>query len=148
MRGVRDNNAINGSGWLLGLDDCLETELSPCMIDVITDSVVDCNNISGLVCDPLKLRDDGAYNYSTGDDSIFTREVIVKEIGSGKEVRVDVTVKWNQGTSFPIESGHPCLGCSEPDFWDKSSFYQALGPWEWYKSKPGKGAQKHAGKNS
>tara|TARA_X000001388_G_C2217335_1_gene117816 strand:+ start:52 stop:705 length:654 start_codon:yes stop_codon:yes gene_type:complete len=58
------------------------------------------------------------------------------------------TVKWNQGTSFPIESGHPCLGCSEPDFWDKSSFYQALGPWEWYKSKPGKGAQKHAGKNS
>ena len=36
------------------------------------------------------------------------------------------TVKWNQGTSFPIESGHPCLGYSEPDFWDKSSFYQAL----------------------
>lgn len=34
--------------------------------------------------------------------------------------------KWNQGTSFPIESGHPCLGCSEPDFWDKGSFYQSL----------------------
>ena len=49
------------------------------------------------------------------------------------------TVKWNQGTSFPIESGHPCLGCSEPDFWDKGSFYKALGPWEHYKSKPGAG---------
>jgi hydrogenase small subunit len=36
------------------------------------------------------------------------------------------TVKWNGGTSFPIESGHPCLGCSEPDFWDAGSFYQAL----------------------
>jgi hydrogenase small subunit len=36
------------------------------------------------------------------------------------------TVKWNQGTSFPIESGHPCLGCSEPDFWDRGSFYAAL----------------------
>ncbi|MCW9012729.1 MAG: hydrogenase small subunit [Gammaproteobacteria bacterium] len=34
--------------------------------------------------------------------------------------------KWNQGTSFPIESGHPCLGCSEPDFWDKGSFYSSL----------------------
>jgi hydrogenase small subunit len=34
--------------------------------------------------------------------------------------------KWNEGTSFPIEAGHPCLGCSEPDFWDMGSFYQAL----------------------
>ncbi len=55
------------------------------------------------------------------------------------------TVKWNQGTSFPIESGHPCLGCSEPDFWDKGGFYQALGRWEHYKAKPGagKGGSKH-----
>jgi hydrogenase small subunit len=36
------------------------------------------------------------------------------------------TTKWNQGTSFPIESGHPCLGCSEPDFWDLGGFYRAL----------------------
>ena len=36
------------------------------------------------------------------------------------------TVKWNAGTSFPIESGHPCLGCSEPGFWDKSGFYQPV----------------------
>lgn len=36
------------------------------------------------------------------------------------------TVKWNGGTSFPIESGHPCLGCSEPNFWDGGSFYSAL----------------------
>ncbi len=36
------------------------------------------------------------------------------------------TVKWNGGVSFPIESGHGCLGCSEPDFWDAGSFYTAL----------------------
>ncbi|MDJ0918376.1 MAG: hydrogenase small subunit [Woeseiaceae bacterium] len=36
------------------------------------------------------------------------------------------TVKWNQGTSFPIESGHPCLGCSEPGFWDEGGFYQPI----------------------
>jgi hydrogenase small subunit len=36
------------------------------------------------------------------------------------------TAKWNDGTSFPIEAGHPCLGCSEPNFWDAGSFYKAL----------------------
>ena len=36
------------------------------------------------------------------------------------------TLKWNGGVSFPIESGHPCLGCSEPDFWDQGGFYRAL----------------------
>jgi hydrogenase small subunit len=35
------------------------------------------------------------------------------------------TVRWN-GVSNPMESGHPCLGCSEPGFWDKGSFYRPL----------------------
>ncbi|MCU0588831.1 MAG: hydrogenase small subunit [Syntrophobacteraceae bacterium] len=36
-------------------------------------------------------------------------------------------VKWNDGTSWPVEGGHPCIGCSEPDFWDKMSpFYKSL----------------------
>ncbi len=36
------------------------------------------------------------------------------------------TTKWNGGTSWPVQSGHGCLGCSEPDFWDGGSFYKAL----------------------
>ncbi len=36
------------------------------------------------------------------------------------------TIKWNQGTSWPVESGHGCLGCSEPKFWDAGGFYEAL----------------------
>ncbi|MEY3758555.1 MAG: hypothetical protein RIR39_46 [Pseudomonadota bacterium] len=31
------------------------------------------------------------------------------------------TLKWNQGTGYPMQAGHGCLGCSEPDFWDKKS---------------------------
>ncbi len=27
-------------------------------------------------------------------------------------------VKFNGGTSWPIQAGHPCIGCSEPAFWD------------------------------
>jgi hydrogenase small subunit len=34
------------------------------------------------------------------------------------------TLKWSGGLSFPIQSGHPCLGCSEPNFWDGGGFYQ------------------------
>ncbi len=36
------------------------------------------------------------------------------------------TLKWNGGISFPIQSGHGCLGCSEPNFWDKGGFYKPL----------------------
>lgn len=34
------------------------------------------------------------------------------------------SLKWDEGLSFPVQSGHPCLGCSEPDFWDGGGFYQ------------------------
>lgn len=36
------------------------------------------------------------------------------------------TVGWNEGTSFPIQSGHGCLGCSEDGFWDNGPFYARL----------------------
>jgi hydrogenase small subunit len=36
------------------------------------------------------------------------------------------TVRWNEGLSFPIQSGHGCLGCSEDGFWDKGSFYERV----------------------
>ena len=36
------------------------------------------------------------------------------------------TTKWNEGTSWPVEAGHGCIGCSEPNFWDGGGFYKAL----------------------
>jgi [NiFe] hydrogenase small subunit len=37
------------------------------------------------------------------------------------------TVMFNDGTNWPIGAGHPCIGCSEPGFWDeKAPFYVAL----------------------
>ena len=41
------------------------------------------------------------------------------------------TIKWNNGTSFPIESGHGCIGCSEPRFWDAGGFYEPLATGDW-----------------
>lgn len=43
------------------------------------------------------------------------------------------TVKWNGGVGFPIQAGHPCLGCSQPNFWDFGGVYHPL-------SEPGGGS--------
>lgn len=35
--------------------------------------------------------------------------------------------QWNSGTNWPIGAGHPCLGCTEPNFWDTMTpFYDRL----------------------
>ena len=36
------------------------------------------------------------------------------------------TIRWNDGVSWPVQSGHGCLGCSEDGFWDKGSFYDRV----------------------
>ena len=35
-------------------------------------------------------------------------------------------IRWNNGVSYPIQSGHGCIGCSEAGFWDNGPFYQRL----------------------
>jgi hydrogenase small subunit len=34
--------------------------------------------------------------------------------------------QWNNGVSYPIKSGHPCIGCSEPNFYDDMPMYAHL----------------------
>lgn len=36
------------------------------------------------------------------------------------------STRWNEGVSFPIQSGHGCIGCSEDGFWDQGGFYDRL----------------------
>jgi hydrogenase small subunit len=35
-------------------------------------------------------------------------------------------MRWNNGVSYPIQSGHGCIGCSEENFWDNGPFYSRL----------------------
>jgi hydrogenase small subunit len=32
------------------------------------------------------------------------------------------TVRWNEGTSWPVAAGHGCIGCALPDFWDFGAY--------------------------
>lgn len=36
------------------------------------------------------------------------------------------TIRWNNGVSYPIQSGHGCIGCSEDNFWDNGPFYERM----------------------
>lgn len=37
------------------------------------------------------------------------------------------SLRWNMGASWPVKAGHPCIGCSEKDFWDRlTPFYQRV----------------------
>ncbi len=36
-------------------------------------------------------------------------------------------LKWNGGTSFPIQSGHGCFGCTEENYWDAGPMYERVG---------------------
>jgi hydrogenase small subunit len=35
-------------------------------------------------------------------------------------------IRWNEGVSYPIESGAPCIGCSEAGYFDNGPFYNRL----------------------
>jgi hydrogenase small subunit len=32
------------------------------------------------------------------------------------------SVRWNEGTNWPIGAGHGCIGCSEPNFWEMPTY--------------------------
>ncbi len=62
------------------------------------------------------------------DDEGARRGWCLYELGCKGPVTYNhcATAKWNGGVSFPIQSGHGCLGCSEAGFWDRGSLYAPL----------------------
>lgn len=69
--------------------------------------------------------DDGLYA-SSFDDANARKGACLFDLGCKGPTTHNAcsTVKWNQGTSYPMLSGHGCIGCAEPNFWDLGN----LGP--------------------
>mgnify|MGYP005840965433 CR=1 FL=1 len=73
-------------------------------------------------------------NYDAGlfvetfDDENARRGYCLYKVGCRGPVTYNAcgVTKWNEGTSYPIQSGHPCIGCSEENFWDNGPFYRHL----------------------
>lgn len=73
-------------------------------------------------------------NYDAGlfvetfDDENAKKGYCLYKIGCRGPVTYNAcgVTRWNNGVSYPIQSGHPCIGCSEEKFWDNGPFYQHL----------------------
>ena len=73
-------------------------------------------------------------NYDAGlfvetfDDESAKKGYCLYKVGCRGPVTYNAcgVMKWNNGVSYPIQSGHGCIGCSELDFWDNGPFYAHL----------------------
>jgi hydrogenase small subunit len=79
-------------------------------------------------CERRAHYDAGQYVELWGDDAHRTGYCLYKMGCKGPVTYQNCpNVGWNEHTNWPIGCGHPCIGCAEPDFWDKMTpFYQHL----------------------
>ena len=79
-------------------------------------------------CERRAHFDAGQYVESWGDEGHRTGYCLYKMGCKGPVTYQNCpVVRWNEGTNWPIGCGHPCIGCAEPDFWDKMTpFYRHL----------------------
>ncbi len=79
-------------------------------------------------CERRAHFDAGQYVEQWGDEGHRTGYCLYKMGCKGPVTYQNCpSVRWNGGTNWPIGCGHPCLGCAEPDFWDKMApFYSHL----------------------
>jgi hydrogenase small subunit len=79
-------------------------------------------------CERRAHYDAGQYVEDWGDEGHRTGYCLYKMGCKGPVTYQNCpNVGWNEGTNWPIGCGHPCIGCAEPDFWDKMTpFYSHL----------------------
>jgi hydrogenase small subunit len=79
-------------------------------------------------CERRAHFDAGQYVEMWGDEGHRTGYCLYKMGCKGPVTYQNCpNVRWNGGTNWPIGCGHPCIGCAEPDFWDKMTpFYRHL----------------------
>jgi hydrogenase small subunit len=79
-------------------------------------------------CERRAHYDAGQYVEMWGDEGHRTGYCLYKMGCKGPVTFQNCpVVRWNSGTNWPIGCGHPCVGCAEPDFWDRMTpFYAHL----------------------
>nr|NJM04554.1 hydrogenase small subunit [Desulfobacula sp.] len=77
-------------------------------------------------CPRLKFYDEGKFVTEFGSKEAELGYCLYQMGCKGPQTYNNcATAKFNDGTSFPIQAGHPCIGCSEPNFWDNMTpFYE------------------------
>jgi hydrogenase small subunit len=85
-------------------------------------------NIIHDQCERRAHYDGGRFVEEWGDEGHRKGYCLYKMGCKGPEATYNCpTVRWNDGTSWPVKSGHGCIACASPRFWDtKSPFYERL----------------------
>jgi len=93
-------------------------------------------------CERRAHYDAGRFVEEWGDEGHRKGYCLYKMGCKGPEATYNCpVVRWNDGTSWPVKSGHGCIACASHRFWDtKSPFYKPL------PSVPGFGVDIEAGK--
>jgi hydrogenase small subunit len=79
-------------------------------------------------CERRAYFDAGLFVESWGDEGHRKGYCLYKMGCKGPAATYNCpNVRWNDGTSWPVQAGGTCIGCASPDFWSNSSpFYQRL----------------------
>jgi hydrogenase small subunit len=79
-------------------------------------------------CERRAHYDAGRFVEEWGDEGHRKGWCLYKMGCKGPEATFNCpTVRWNSGTSWPVKSGHGCIGCASHRFWDtRSPFYERL----------------------
>jgi len=79
-------------------------------------------------CERRAHYDAGQYVQEWGDEAHRKGWCLYKMGCKGPDTKYNCpTVKWNDGTNWPVGVGHGCVGCAEPAFWDRMTpFYRPL----------------------
>ena len=92
-------------------------------------------NIIHDQCERRAHYDAGRFVEEWGDEGHRKGYCLYKMGCKGPEATYNCpTVRWNDGTSWPVKAGHGCIACASHRFWDtKSPFYKRLPsvPWLW-----------------
>jgi hydrogenase small subunit len=79
-------------------------------------------------CERRAHYDAGRFVEEWGDEGSRKGWCLYKMGCKGPEATYNCpTVRWNQGTSWPVKAGHGCIACASHRFWDHMSpFYKPL----------------------
>jgi hydrogenase small subunit len=79
-------------------------------------------------CERRAHFDAGEFVTAWGDEASLKGWCLYKMGCKGPETLANCpTARFNDGTSWPVKSGHGCVGCTMPAFWDQMSpFYRRL----------------------
>ena len=78
-------------------------------------------------CERRAHFDAGEYVQEWGDDRARNNWCLYKMGCKGPMSFNNCSiVRYNEGINWPIGAGHGCIGCSEPEFWDKYAYERVM----------------------